>query len=85
VSETCSGPDELAATPAESPAATAHGGIVTDKPATTAVPADAPPAKAPPVTKKPWWARRYTFTGTAVDASLGRVFSWRRLSASRRS
>jgi uncharacterized membrane protein len=31
-----------------------------------------PPAAAPVVGKKPWWVRRYTFTGTAV----GLVFLW---------
>jgi uncharacterized membrane protein len=72
VSETGSGPDELAAVPTENLSTTAHGEIATDEPATTTPPADAPPAKAPPVTKKPWWARHYTFTGTAV----GLVFLW---------
>jgi uncharacterized membrane protein len=65
VSETGSGPDKLTGPPSESPAATAPGDIATQEP-------EAPPAKAPPAITKPWWARHYTFTGTAV----GLVFLW---------
>jgi hypothetical protein len=66
VSETGSGPDELAFSPAENPAATAAGGVAAEEPVTTAPPADIPEAEATPVKKRPWWVRRYTFTGTAV-------------------
>jgi uncharacterized membrane protein len=72
VSEPGSGPDELAPSPAENPAATAPDGVAAEEPVATAPPAHKPPAKAPPVKKRPWWARRYTFTGTAV----GLVFLW---------
>jgi uncharacterized membrane protein len=72
VSDTGSGPDELAFSPAENPAATAAGGVAAEEPVATAPPAQIPQAEATPVKKRPWWVRRYTFTGTAV----GLVFSW---------
>ena len=66
MSEPGSGPDELAPSPGENPAATAPGDVATEEPVTTAPPRHTPPAKAPRVNKRPWWVRRYTFTGTAV-------------------
>jgi len=66
VSEPGSGPDELAPFPAENPAPAAPGGVATEEPVAPAPPGGTPPAKVPPVNKRPWWARRYTFTGTAV-------------------
>jgi uncharacterized membrane protein len=72
VSETGSSPDELALPAAENPAATAAGGVAAEEPVTTAPPADTLQAEATPVKKRPWWVRRYTFTGTAV----GLVFLW---------
>ena len=72
MSDTGSGPDELAFSPAENPAATAAGGVAAEEPVTTAPPAHIPQAEATPVKKRPWWVRRYTFTGTAV----GLVFLW---------
>src|SRR5271166_6299567 len=72
VSEPGSGPDELTPSPAENPAATTPGDVATEEPVATAPPGHTPPAKAPPVNKRPWWVRRYTFTGTAV----GLVWLW---------
>ena len=70
MSEPGSGPDELAPSPGEKPAATAPGDVATEEPVTTAPPRHTPPAKAPRVNKRPWWVRRYTFTGTAVGLVL---------------
>ncbi len=70
MSEPGSGPDELAPSNAENAAATAPGGVATEEPVATAPPGHTPPAKAPPVNKRPWWVRRYTFTGTAVGLVL---------------
>ena len=78
MSEPGSGPDELAPSPSENPAAAAPGGVATGEPVATAPPGHTPPAKAPPVNKRPWWVRRYTFTGTAV----GLVFLWLSLTPS---
>ena len=72
MSETGSGPDEFAFPPVENPAATAAGGVAAEEPVTTAPAADIPQAEATPVKKRPWWVRRYTFSGTAV----GLVFLW---------
>jgi uncharacterized membrane protein len=54
------------------PAATVPGGVAAEEPVAAAPPADTAKAEAPPVKRRPWWARRYTFTGTAV----GLVFLW---------
>lgn len=72
MSDTGSGPDELAPSPAGNPAAAAPGGVAAEEPVATAPPADIPQTEATPVKKRPWWVRRYTFTGTAV----GLVFLW---------
>lgn len=71
MSDTGSGPDELAPSPTDNPAATAPGGVAAEEPVATAT-TGYTPGGSHSMKKRRWWMRRYTFSGTAV----GLVFWW---------